>query len=118
MRPIILALVPVILFVGALLSAGSPPAASDAPQHAAYMPAVDTSAPAQPAQEVQPAEQPAPPAKPEAAPQQPPAPKPVVYAQVTRCSDGTTTAYEYNGTTQIQPVTSKAAQCADPLVVV
>ncbi len=117
MRPIILALVPVVLFVGALLSASAPVA--DSPPHQVYKPAdayppAHAEAPA-PAEQQAPAQNPPQP-QPAALPPQPPQ-KQAVYVQVQRCTGAGATAYEYGNITQIQPVSGRA-QCADPVAVV
>lgn len=117
MRPLILALVPVVLFLGALVSVSAP--AADQPQHPLYQPA---SAPAvqENATIVQQPAQPPPQAAPEAPAQvqQPPPQKQVVYVQVRKCTGGGVTAYIYGDTTQIQPIESQRAQCDGPVAVV
>ncbi len=117
MRPLILALVPIALFLGALVSVSSP--AADAPQHPAYNNA-EAQAPAAVENTTieQPAQPPAQPAPQEQAPQQPPSQKQVVYVQVRECSGDGATAYIYGDTTQIQPIESQRAQCDGPVAVV
>jgi hypothetical protein len=117
MRRIMLAVVPVLLFVGALVALNdSPPQSKDAPPHVAYPPAQAVAAPNTSAETNTTA--PPPPA-----PQQPAAPpspsKPVVYVAVSECTGGSgVVAYEWGNTTQVQPARGKSAQCSEPVALI
>jgi hypothetical protein len=126
MRQLILALIPAVLFVGAM-AAGGQAAPQPAPDHGprvqmvAYEPPQGTSGglpPVSPpadggdseavdAGEAKDAETPTP---------QPPA---ASYVQVSRCTDGSgTVAYVTPEGTQISPASGTVAQCAEPLAII
>ena len=115
MKRMFLAAMPIILFVGAMLSFTEPHAQPQPPPRADYQPAPPAAAPGAAPEAVsgnQSLPQPPPPP-----PQQPAHQKTFVTLKV--CSDGAgTTAYEYNGTLQIQPAGGKSPQCGSPLAVV
>ncbi|MFN7991442.1 MAG: hypothetical protein U0R44_04770 [Candidatus Micrarchaeia archaeon] len=118
MRPLILVLVPVVLFIGALMSAGSHPQAApqkkapepmaqaspDIFQPAAAVSVQDTSDQTEMPDASAPAAVP-----PQAQPQK-------TYVRVRTCTGGGVTTYETGDGIQVQPVGGRSPQCQDPVV--
>lgn len=125
MRRIFLAALPAILFIGALMAlngnAPAQPRAAPPPAPPAYTPPSEGLPPSVSNAPLPAASGETAPAQPGTAslPPSPPPAKQVVLVSVRECSDGSgTTAYEYDGKTQVRPAGGRSAQCAAPVAVI